>query len=207
MQNSVNAPGTNGLSMDKNPVGIRPRIIFFVGGARSGKSSLALRKAEEITGRKLFIATAEPLDDEMRERIDRHKQGRDKKWDTAEIPIRICETLKKKGLSYGVVLIDCLTLWLSNLMDGYEVNLNKDEIEKKIDAFVVELAEIKRSAHAIADLSCIVLVSNEVGMGIVPDNKPGRIFRDMAGRLNQKVAGLADEVYFVACGIPLRMKG
>jgi adenosylcobinamide kinase / adenosylcobinamide-phosphate guanylyltransferase len=174
--------------MDKN------KLILITGGARSGKSSFALREASKIPGAKAYIATAEGFDDEMRDRIETHKKQRAKDWDTFEEPARIVEVIKEMNGKYSSIIIDCLTLWLSNIMS---VNTDVlDEIEK--------LALALRDASS---LSYIYVVTNEVGMGIVPDNELARRFRDMAGLLNQRVAEYADEVYLLVSGIPLKVKG
>lgn len=168
------------------------RITFLIGGARSGKSSFALARASEHAGKKVFIATAQAFDTEMKERIAKHREERNKGWDTVEEPFGIAETIKKISDKYEVIVIDCLTLWLSNLL------LAEKDMEKEIDAFVSSVIAHKAS-H-------IFIVSNEVGMGIVPENKLARRFRDLAGHLNQKLAHIADEVYLVTAGIPLRIK-
>jgi adenosylcobinamide kinase/adenosylcobinamide-phosphate guanylyltransferase len=183
------------------------KIIFITGGARSGKSSFALRQAEKIRGKKLFIATATALDAEMRERIELHRNARNKDWNTAEEPTAIGRVLKSQGAHYKVILIDCLTLWLFNTMDGHaEISDRGAGLVQEIDALVNGLLEIQQSPQRFDKLSSIFIVSNEVGMGIVPDNKAGRIFRDMAGQLNQKVARMADDVYLMVSGLPLQVK-
>jgi adenosylcobinamide kinase/adenosylcobinamide-phosphate guanylyltransferase len=170
----------------------RGRIVFVVGGAKSGKSFFALAKAETFAGRKAFIATAESLDDEMKERIRRHRDQRGKEWETFEEPKEMARVLREIGDGYGAALIDCLTLWLSNLLHSHE------DPDREIDSFLSVLREGEHPPFFI--------VSNEVGMGIVPDNALSRRFRDLAGRLNQEVATIADEVYLVTAGIPLRIK-
>jgi len=196
------------------------KIIFVTGGARSGKSSLALKEASKFSGKKLYIATAEALDEEMRERIEDHKRKRGKDWDTYEEPVRISEVIKKTGKDYRIIVIDCLTLWLSNLMHA---GLN---IESEIEYLISSLVTIHsltnqpyfNNAMKIipphpplvkggrGDYQVIFIVSNEVGMGIVPENEMARKFRDMAGVLNQKIAEIADEVYLVTVGIPMKIK-
>jgi adenosylcobinamide kinase/adenosylcobinamide-phosphate guanylyltransferase len=168
------------------------RIVFVIGGARSGKSSFALSRASGYPGKKAYIATAQALDAEMEDRIKKHKKERGNEWDTIEEPFRLAETVKKISGNYETVIIDCLTLWLSNLM------LGDKEMEREIEAFI--------SLLAAGCSSRVFIVSNEVGMGIVPDNELSRRFRDLAGHLHQKVAGIADEVYLVTAGIPLRIK-
>ena len=171
---------------------MKGKIVFVIGGAKSGKSSFALDRAQSLSGRKAYIATAEPLDDEMKERIEKHKRQRGEDWDTFEEPLHIDLVLKKMSDDYSVVIIDCLTLWLSNLL------LGKENSEAKMNDLVSSLKNCSGQT--------IFVVSNEVGMGIVPDNALSRMFRDLAGTVNQKMAELADEVYLVTAGIPIRIK-
>lgn len=176
------------------------KIIFIIGGARSGKSSFALNEASKIKGQKAYIATAEALDSEMKVRIERHKKDRGNNWDTYEEPLKIAEIFREIKDKYNVIVIDCLTLWLSNL-----VSRNSDiiyEIEKFINALRITPAYRTGRHYALR----IYIVSNEVGMGIVPDNEIAREFRDMTGVLNQKIAEIADEVYVVTAGIPVKIK-
>ncbi len=197
-----------------------PKIIFMTGGARSGKSYFALSKAEKIEGGKLFIATAEALDGEMKKRIQKHKDERGQDWHTVEEPRGIVAVLKDLNSRYNVVLIDCLTLWLSNMVtrqENYgagrhnksESQRNKEDYEgiagPEIDKLTNALKELRRSDSHLP--SNIIIVSNEVGMSIVPDNKLARAFRDIAGIMNQKIAGISDEVYLVVSGIPVKIKG
>jgi adenosylcobinamide kinase / adenosylcobinamide-phosphate guanylyltransferase len=168
------------------------KIIFITGGARSGKSSFALKEASGMPGRKAYVATAEALDEEMRKRIEGHRKQRGKEWETFEEPLAIAEVIRKIRGEYGTVILDCLTLWLSNIMHA---NL---DIEAEIERLISTLP-----SHQIS----IFIVSNEVGMGIVPENEMARKFRDMAGTLNRRVAEVADEVYLVVAGITLKIKG
>jgi len=168
------------------------KIVFITGGARSGKSSFALKETSGIPGRKAYIATAEALDEEMRHRIEDHRKQRGKAWDTFEEPLMIAECINNIGDGYGAVVLDCLTLWLSNIMHATL------DIGAEIEGLIAALL-----SHHIS----IFIVSNEVGMGIVPENEMAREFRDMAGTLNQRVAVVADEVYLVVAGIPLKIKG
>ncbi|NWF52742.1 MAG: bifunctional adenosylcobinamide kinase/adenosylcobinamide-phosphate guanylyltransferase [Nitrospirae bacterium] len=172
---------------------MKGKTIFILGGARSGKSTFALKEASKISGIKAFIATAEALDEEMKERIENHKRQRGDDWDTYEEPIKIADVIKKIEERYHAVVVDCLTLWLSNLMKA------KFNIEAEIRHFISSL----RTCHS----SLIFIVSNEVGMGIVPENDIARRFRDLAGLLNRKVAEVANEVYMVVAGFPLKIKG
>jgi adenosylcobinamide kinase/adenosylcobinamide-phosphate guanylyltransferase len=170
------------------------KIYFITGGARSGKSSFAEKLAGAQAGKRAYLATAQALDPEMAARIEKHRKDRDTAWDTYEEPIAVAELLKKLSGRYDVVLLDCLTLWLSNVMahtdsDGAVTSRSEDLV-----------AAIKEFNGA-----CII-VSNEVGLGIVPDNPLARRFRDFAGILNQQVAFAAHEVYFTAAGIPVKIK-
>ena len=167
------------------------KIVFITGGARSGKSSFAMAEASRINGKKAYIATAEALDEEMRQRIENHKRQRGNDWVTYEEPLKIAEVIKEIEGKYSVILIDCLTLWLSNLF------MNNKKSEREIESFCCSLSTV----HCP-----LFIVSNEVGMGIVPDNELSRKFRDMAGLLNQKIASTSDEVYMVVAGIPVKIK-
>jgi len=183
------------------------KIILITGGARSGKSSFALKEASEISGKKAYIATAEALDGEMKERIEKHKRDRGNEWDTYEEPVKIQTVIKAIEGRYNAIVIDCLTLWLSNMMcRGAET---ADEINNLIDVLTnvgAGLALPNKIGEPMP-APTIFIVSNEVGMGIVPENEMARKFRDMAGTLNQKVAEVANEVYLIIAGIPVRIKG
>src|ERR1700742_508457 len=165
-------------------------IILITGGARSGKSTRAESRARGFAGRPIYIATAEPLDAEMNERITRHRERRGSDWLEREIPLELAAALDETD-GHGARLVDCLTLWLSNLMHAAR------DWEKEALLLVETLAH---------QTSPVVLVTNEVGLGIVPDNARGRQFRDAAGLLNQMVARAADEVEFVVAGPPMRVK-
>ena len=171
------------------------KITFITGGARSGKSGFAERLAHELVGKRAYIATAQALDPEMAARIEKHRMDRSKAWDTYEEPLAIAELLRKlSSRHYDVALLDCLTLWLSNIIaltgDGEVISAHSEELIAAIRSFN----------------GTLLIVSNEVGLGIVPDNPLARQFRDHAGLLNQKVAQVADEVYFTVSGIPIRIK-
>jgi len=193
------------------------KIISILGGARSGKSAYALKEASKFLGKKVYIATAEALDEEMKERIEKHKRERRKDWDACEEPLKISEAIKKTEGRYQIIVVDCLTLWLSNVMHA---GLN---IETEIEHLISSLATIHSPTNQPyfnktmkltppllkgggGDYQVIYIVSNEVGMGIVPENEMSRRFRDMAGLLNQKIAEVADEVYMVVAGIPIKIK-
>lgn len=175
------------------PASADKSFVFVVGGARSGKSSFALKLAESSGSPMLYIATAEALDAEMEDRIRKHRQVRGSGWETVEEPMEVPGRITEaKG--YGVVLIDCLTLWLTNLLMA---GLDDGAVVKEVDRFI--------SASALSPAR-IIAVSNEVGLGLVPDNPLSRRFRDLSGTMNRMVAGAASEAYFVASGIPVKMK-
>ncbi len=169
--------------------------ILVIGGCRSGKSRYALELAEKISGSKrIFIATCMPLDDEMKERIDRHKKERDKSWTTIEVPVELSEVINEKSREGDVILVDCLTLWINNLLMETE---STDIIYDRIQKLIIALEEAECP---------IILVSNEVGAGIVPENRLARLFRDYAGFVNQKVAACTDRVIWMVAGIPVVIK-
>jgi adenosylcobinamide kinase / adenosylcobinamide-phosphate guanylyltransferase len=184
------------------------KIIFITGGARSGKSSFALAKALTVAGRKAYIATAEALDEEMAKRIEQHKKQRGKEWDTIEEPLKIAEVMKKLSGNYSALVLDCMTLWLSNLFMNTQ-SKGLQTIESEIQELLDTLRQLKSPAAGDPDsgFCSLYIVSNEVGMGIVPENETARKFRDMAGILNQKIAEVSDEAYMMVAGIPMKMKG
>jgi len=182
------------------------KITFVIGGARSGKSSFALREASKIAGPKAFIATAEALDDEMKDRIDKHRIERGSDWSSYEEPIRIAGVLSEIKDRYPVIVLDCLTIWLSNVLLQAEMAAGRQTLDETILEFTDTLGELNSGALKPGpEIQCFI-VSNEVGMGIVPENNLSRQFRDLAGALHQKVAEIADEVYLVTAGIPIKIK-
>lgn len=172
----------------------KSKVVLVLGGARSGKSSWALRYAERHHGSRLFVATARVLDEEMARRVELHKASRGPTWSLLEEPTEIGEVLRSRCAGFEVVLVDCLTIWLSNVL------LEKGEAQ--VRPYVDQLA----GALSATDQP-VIMVSNEVGLGIVPENALGRQFRDLAGEMNQRLAGLADMVVFMAAGLPLFLKG
>ncbi|WP_305045427.1 bifunctional adenosylcobinamide kinase/adenosylcobinamide-phosphate guanylyltransferase [Geoalkalibacter sp.] len=170
------------------------RIVFITGGARSGKSSFAQKQAEACPGPLLYLAAARIEDAEMADRVRLHQAARGERWQTLEEPLDITATLREMS-GYGAVLFDCVTLWLSNLLFHHR------EDQARILAAVDDLA----ATLPRLDVP-LFLVSNEVGSGIVPDNRLARLFRDLAGSANQRLAAVADEAWLVAAGCPLRLK-
>lgn len=171
---------------------LHSRATLVLGGARSGKSRFAEGLCAEGGLERHYVASGRAWDDEMRDRIAKHRLDRGDGWTTHEEPVELAARLRMIDAPGRVVLVDCLTLWVTNLM------LDEADV-------------MARSAELVALLPTltarVILVSNEVGLGIVPDNRMARDFRDHAGRLHQMVAGVAAEVYFVAAGLPLKMKG
>lgn len=174
------------------------KIVFVTGGAKSGKSSFALNEVSGIEGKKAFIATAEALDEEMEKRIQRHKVERGNEWDTHEEPLEVSRVIGDLQGKYSAVILDCLTLWLSNAM------IRTERVEERVRELIKALKQMKDS-HGSGQ-SVLYIISNEVGMGIVPENPMAREFRDLAGGLNQKIAKIADEAYLVVAGIPIKIK-
>lgn len=174
-------------------------ITFVLGGARSGKSSWALRYGENLRGfnKHYYVATAEALDEEMKERIYRHRKERSDVWQTIEEPVNLSLVLSKLNQKGTIVLIDCLTLWLSNVLLK-----DKDNLKRLVEDLEREISSFKETEE-----KWLIILSNEVGLGIVPESPLGRLFRDKAGWLNQRMAGIADEVYFIIAGQSLLLKG
>lgn len=169
------------------------RSSFVIGGARSGKSAFALGLASGLPGRKVYIATAEALDPEMDERIRRHREERGAQWESIEEKMDLSERVESLGPGC-VIVVDCLTLWITNLLTAC---LSDGEI---LDAAGALAGACKESGSAV------IVVSNEVGLGIVPENALARRFRDLSGAVNKEMASAAEEVWFLAAGLPLRMK-
>jgi adenosylcobinamide kinase / adenosylcobinamide-phosphate guanylyltransferase len=167
------------------------RRVLVMGGARSGKSRTALQLAESASARRIYIATAQAYDDEMRDRIAQHRMERDGSWETQEAPLDLCKAIQAHAGPGRAVLVDCLTLWLSNIL------LAERDLEHETDL----LRQTVREASGP-----LILVSNEVGHGIVPATALGRTFRDEQGRLNQRIAEVCDAVVFVAAGCPILLK-
>lgn len=180
------------------------KLIFILGGARSGKSTyaqqLAKRAERERDGGVVFIATAEAGDEEMRARIERHRRDRPPGWETVEAPEGVAAVVTKVSAGRAAVIVDCLTLLVSNLLAGSE-DVNGEEAAQRVFHEVEELIEAARTVEAE-----VILVSNEVGMGVVPSTRLGRLFRDIAGQAHQLLARAADEVYFMLAGLPQKLK-
>ena len=165
-------------------------VILITGGARSGKSKRAETRTRAFPGQPIYVATAEALDAEMEARIATHRARRGTDWTEREVPLDLVAALVATD-GGGARLVDCLTLWLSNLMHA------ERDWEREVTELASTLPRLK---------SPVVLVTNEVGLGIVPDNALARAFRDAAGIMNQTIAAVADEVEFVVAGLPMKLK-
>jgi len=169
-------------------------IVLIIGGCRSGKSGHALHLADHFAGHKIFIATCVPLDKEMEQRVSHHQKQRNPNWKTLDVPLLLPEAIRENSGPGQVILVDCLTLWINNLL------MENDDPEN-IDTTVEQLARSLENAECP-----VILVSNEVGTGIVPENRLARLFRDIAGFANQKIAVCADRVIWMVAGIPVEIK-
>ena len=169
------------------------QIILVTGGARSGKSTYAEQRAGELGSRRLYLATAEAKDEEMALRIAEHQKRRGNRWVTIEEPIELADVLLARRNQIDCAVVDCLTLWLSNLV----LHRDAEFAVEKVEALVETLPQL--DFH-------VVLVTNEVGWGIVPNNPLARQFRDLAGWANQQIATVATEVILMVAGIPMVAK-
>lgn len=183
------------------------KVYFILGGVRSGKSNFALKLAEEMSGDNvIYLATGIPLDEEMKERILEHQERRRDKWETREVHLELEEALKYGQIKKETIIIDCLTFWVFNLYEQDKKNNNGDiksllKIENSILKKTGQLCELLKEF----DFDTII-VSNEVGLGVVPPFLDGRVYRDILGKVNQVVARFADEVFFLTAGIVQKIK-
>jgi adenosylcobinamide kinase / adenosylcobinamide-phosphate guanylyltransferase len=167
--------------------------VLVLGGARSGKTGFAERLALRTGTRPAYLATAEALDAEMLDRVRSHQEQRAQVFATIEEPIRLSAAISQAALAHDAILVDCLTLWITNLLVANE------NVAAAVDQLLATLAATTTSR--------IILVSNEVGLGIVPDNAMARTFRDLAGSAHQRIAEICDDAYFVVAGLPMVLKG
>ena len=170
-----------------------PGVTLILGGARSGKSSFAEKLADESGRRKIYLATSQAFDGEMEDRIAHHQKRRGPEWTLIEEPLDLASLIKTNGQSDNCILVDCLTLWLTNLM------MAERDVSAESSGLVDALASLPKNCS-------VLLVSNEVGQGIVPMEKMARDFRDYAGRLHQDIVAIADNVWFVTAGLPQKLK-
>lgn len=178
-------------------------MVLVLGGARSGKSSFSEKLAETYGSKVIYVATATVQDEEMARRVAHHRFRRPASWDTVEETHYLEKVVDRYGNEADVLLIDCLTMWISNLLLDEILPAPGSSFEEK-EAFILE------RARALAEIACqvkarVILVTNEVGWGLVPDNQLGRAFRDAAGRVNQLLAQRAELVYLVVAGLPIEL--
>jgi len=174
------------------------KSIFILGGARSGKSHFAQQLAKKLSDKVLFVATGEALDEEMQARIAEHKKARPRTWRTLEIPTDIGKEIEKQIGDAEVVIVDCLTLLVSNLLSDEP---DYPEAEKRVTFEINKLIACMDKLDA-----SFIIVSNEVGMGLVPETRLGRIYRDLLGKANRLIAHHTNEIYFMVAGIPTKVK-
>jgi len=169
--------------------------VLIGGGVRSGKSSFAQKMVEDMPGRRAYLATAQALDLEMEKRIAKHQAERDERWHkTIEEPLELTAALQSASSEFDIILVDCLTLWLSNLMGR---NDSDEQILETIDTLADNLNRLPAT---------IILVTNEVGLGLVPEHPLSRRFRDLSGFANQRLAAACQKVYFTVWGLPQKLK-
>jgi adenosylcobinamide kinase/adenosylcobinamide-phosphate guanylyltransferase len=177
------------------------RLIYISGGCRSGKSAYAQELAESFPGRRAYLATCPQIDEEMDRRIELHQQQRKNKgWETIDVPLNLSEVVRQ-AKDFEVLLIDCLTLWINNLL--YQAEQDGSSLsEQQISDQCAKLVEVCRQRG-----QTVIFVSDELGMGLVPSDTLSRHYRDCLGRCNQTIAKLADEAVFIVSGLPLILKG
>lgn len=184
------------------------KIVLVTGGARSGKSNFAEKLCIDQNNSTAYIATSIPFDDEMKDRVKKHKESRPQNWNTYEIYKDIYSIIKEISNKHETVILDCVTLLVNNLMFTYDMDIDKanqeeiNELEKYIKDQVKKLIEEIKKTNLY-----FVVVTNELGMAVVPANKLSRVYTDIVGRINQQIASQSDEVYFVVSGIPMKIKG
>jgi adenosylcobinamide kinase/adenosylcobinamide-phosphate guanylyltransferase len=177
------------------------KSILILGGARSGKSRLAVEMAEKRGGDVLFVATAEARDDEMKQRIAAHRRVRPAGWKTLEAQTHIGKLITQNIVQARTVIIDCITLLVNNVFEPYDEKADASRIEKAVEAEIKELLGCIDKSEAL-----FIIVSNELGLGIIPADRVSRLYRDVLGRANQMLAAHADEVYLLVAGLPVAIK-
>jgi adenosylcobinamide kinase/adenosylcobinamide-phosphate guanylyltransferase len=184
------------------------KAILVTGGARSGKSRFAEQFMRDLSGPVLYLATSKITDEEMALRVKKHRQSRPAEWDTIESYRNLGKIVSEKGHSYQGILLDCITIMVTNLLfdvpEMQQEEISMDGAEKAEKMILQEAADLIAAIKASS--ATVVMVTNELGSGIVPDNPVARIFRDIAGRVNQYLASQVDEVYLAVCGLSMRLK-
>ncbi len=186
-----------------------PRLILILGGARSGKSTFAERLATTSSKQVAFIATATASDEDMRDRIVRHQASRLPTWTTIEEPLDLVAAVQKAGEQADVILLDCMTLWLSNWMAQHSSFVEEDNVQQQYtyhDGVLADIEALLFTISALAPSKTVIIVSNEVGLGIVPMHPLSRTYRDLLGWVNQRIARDAERVYFMIAGLGVDIK-
>lgn len=184
------------------------KIILVTGGARSGKSSFAESLCINQNNSTAYIATSIPFDDEMKDRVKKHKESRPQNWHTYEIYKDIYSIVEEISKKHQTVILDCVTLLVNNLMFTYGIDIDKASQKQinELEAYIKD--QVNKLINELKNTNLyVVVVTNELGMGVVPANKLSRVYTDITGRINQQIAKSSDEVYFVVSGIPMKIKG
>ena len=184
---------------------MKSQIILCSGGARSGKSEFAERLALAIKGPKAYVATGQAFDEEMGDRIKKHQERRGKIWNNFEVPLHLADEWENINQSADVILIDCLTMFTTNHMMAYGSIRGQEDANRLEQTILSELDTLLDSIQSCEDKT-VIFVTNEIGLGIVPDNKLARYFRDIAGRVNRAVSSVADKLYLTISGVTIELK-
>ncbi|WP_455236772.1 bifunctional adenosylcobinamide kinase/adenosylcobinamide-phosphate guanylyltransferase [Veillonella sp.] len=184
---------------------MKSTIILCSGGARSGKSEFAEQLALSLKGRKAYVATGQAFDDEMKDRIKKHQLRRGKEWITFEIPLHLHENWEQIKNVSDVILIDCLTMFTSNHVFAHG-DINTQEDANRIESIILEELRLLLEEINNSNDKTVIFVTNEIGLGIVPENKLARYFRDITGRVNREVASAANRMYLTISGVTIELK-
>ena len=184
---------------------MKSQIISCSGGARSGKSEFAERLALATKGLKAYVATGQAFDEEMVDRIKKHQERRGKIWNNFEVPLHLADEWENISQSADVILIDCLTMFTTNHMMAYGSIRGQEDANRLEQTILSELDTLLDSIQSCENKT-VIFVTNEIGLGIVPDNKLARYFRDIAGRVNRAVASVADKLYLTISGVTIELK-
>ena len=184
---------------------MKSTVILCSGGARSGKSEFAEQLALSLKGRKAYIATGQAFDDEMKDRIKKHQLRRGKEWITFEIPLHLHKNWEQIKNVSDVILIDCLTMFTSNHVFAHG-DINTQEDANRIESIILEELRLLLQDINNSNDKTVIFVTNEIGLGIVPENKLARYFRDITGRVNREVASAANKMYLTISGVTIELK-
>lgn len=184
---------------------MKSTIILCSGGARSGKSEFAEQLALSLKGRKAYVATGQAFDDEMKDRIKKHQMRRGKEWITFEIPLHLHKNWEQIKNVSDVILIDCLTMFTSNHVFAHG-DINTQEDSNRVESIILEELRLLLQEINNSNDKTVIFVTNEIGLGIVPENKLARYFRDITGRVNREVASAANKMYLTISGVTIELK-